>query len=42
MTKLPNRSLITDRIKLSIEQSRQHHFRAAVLLIDLDRYKHNQ
>ncbi|WP_345984725.1 EAL domain-containing protein [Sulfurimonas sp. HSL-1656] len=40
LTKLPNRSLITDRIKLSIEQSRLRHFRAAVLFIDLDHFKH--
>ncbi|MHC3995492.1 putative bifunctional diguanylate cyclase/phosphodiesterase [Thiomicrolovo sp. ZZH C-3] len=40
LTKLPNRSLVTDRITLAIEQSRHHHFHCAVLFIDLDHFKH--
>ncbi|UFS61755.1 EAL domain-containing protein [Sulfurimonas sp. HSL-3221] len=40
LTKLPNRSLVTDRIKLSVEQSRRHLFHCAVLFIDLDHFKH--
>ena len=40
LTKLPNRILFTDRIRLAIEQSRRHTFRCAVLFIDLDHFKH--
>jgi len=39
LTKLPNRILFSDRIRLAIEQSKRHHFRCAVLFIDLDHFK---
>ena len=39
LTKLPNRILFSDRIRLAVEQSRRHRFRCAVLFIDLDRFK---
>ena len=39
LTKLPNRTLFTDRIRLAIEQSKRHQFRCAALFIDLDHFK---
>jgi diguanylate cyclase (GGDEF)-like protein len=39
LTKLPNRTLFTDRLGLAIEQSRRHRFNCAVLFIDLDHFK---
>lgn len=40
LTKLPNRILFSDRIRLAIEQSKRHQFRCAVLFLDLDHFKH--
>ncbi len=39
LTKLPNRTLFTDRLSLAIEQSRRHRFNGAVLFLDLDHFK---
>ena len=40
LTKLPNRILFSDRLSLAIEQSGRHHFKCAVLFLDLDHFKH--
>jgi len=39
LTKLPNRLLFIDRVRLAVEQSKRHRFRCAVLLVDLDHFK---
>ncbi|MEP4544979.1 MAG: EAL domain-containing protein [Saccharospirillum sp.] len=40
LTGLPNRSLLQDRIDGAIESARRRQSRTAVLMIDLDRFKH--
>jgi diguanylate cyclase (GGDEF)-like protein len=40
LTGLPNRSLFQDRLKQSIALGRRNHFPVAVVLMDLDRFKH--
>lgn len=40
LTGLPNRVLLEDRINTAIEQAGRRHGRTAVLMIDLDRFKH--
>jgi diguanylate cyclase (GGDEF)-like protein len=40
LTGLPNRTLLQDRIATSIETARRDRSRTAVLMIDLDRFKH--
>ena len=39
LTDLPNRMLFQDRVQQALQLSRRHHKQAAVLWIDLDRYK---
>jgi diguanylate cyclase (GGDEF)-like protein/PAS domain S-box-containing protein len=39
LTGLPNRLLIGDRLKLAIAKARRHKSQAALLLLDLDRFK---
>lgn len=39
LTGLPNRRLLSDRLKQALATSRRHHHRGAVLFIDLDNFK---
>ncbi len=39
LTNLPNRYLLTDRLKLAISQAERNNTRLAVLMLDLDRFK---
>ncbi len=39
LTKLPNRSLLLDRLKQAIVQSKRHHKQVALLFIDLNKFK---
>ncbi len=39
LTSLPNRVLLTERVAQALEQAASHQHRAAVLFIDLDRFK---
>jgi len=39
LTGLPNRLLFDERLSMSLEQSKRHHERLALLFIDLDRFK---
>jgi len=40
LTGLPNRSLLLDRLRQTLNQAQRHQHRAAVMFIDLDRFKH--
>ena len=40
LTRLPNRILFTDRLNVSLEQSRRHFYHCAVLYLDVDHFKH--
>jgi len=40
LTKLPNRTLLIDRLSMAIEQSKRIHFLNALLFIDIDHFKH--
>lgn len=40
LTGLPNRLLFEDRLGTTVAQARRHKSRAAVLMLDLDRFKH--
>jgi len=39
LTGLPNRVLLTDRLHQAIKQAKREHYKVAVLVIDLDRFK---
>ncbi len=39
LTGLPNRLLFDERLRMSLQQAERHHERAALLFIDLDRFK---
>ncbi|HHD72952.1 MAG TPA: EAL domain-containing protein [Epsilonproteobacteria bacterium] len=40
LTKLPNRTLFSDRLTIAIEQSSRHKHGFAILFLDLDHFKH--
>lgn len=40
LTDLPNRRLFNDRLTLALAQARRHHHTVAVLMLDLDFFKH--
>lgn len=40
LTKLPNRTLFSDRLTIAIEQSNRHKHSFAILFLDLDHFKH--
>ncbi|WP_284734411.1 EAL domain-containing response regulator [Sphingosinicella terrae] len=40
LTGLPNRLLLADRLKMAMANARRNHKRAAVLMLDLDHFKH--
>lgn len=39
LTKLPNRTLMMDRLEMALERARRHANKAAVMLLDLDHFK---
>jgi diguanylate cyclase (GGDEF)-like protein/PAS domain S-box-containing protein len=39
LTKLPNRALLQDRIQQTLKQNQRRNFKAAILFIDLDKFK---